>query len=231
MAQPEVSVLVYLKSKRAMAAFGLAAAVTAAAVLDPFVEFLANRGCFGTGNFTDHSNVDVLPGLAIGLAFLAIVIAGSAWRALSRRRYAPAWLRACAVVSGRTSFARLFPSIFAAQLAMLWSMETLEQLVVAGRPLGGTLWLGAPAPIALALHAAGGFALTFALARVVRWSAETLAHAVVAVCEFFRAHAPVRSLRRRSQRRVAVRFLEPMLARLSGRAPPLSHLAAMFVSP
>jgi hypothetical protein len=227
-AQPEVSPLVFLKSKRATAAFGLAAAVTAAAVLDPLVEFLANRGCFGTGNFTDHSNVDVLPSLAMGLLFLAIVVAGSAWRALSRRRYAPAWLRACAV---RTTVTRLFPGIFAAQLAMLWSMETLEQLVVAGRPLGGTLWLGAPAPIALALHAAGGFALTLALARVVRWSAETLAHAVVAVCEFFRAHAPVRSLRVRSQHRVAVRFLEPMLARQSGRAPPRSHLAAMFVSP
>jgi len=230
-AKPEDSRLVYVKSKRATAAFCLAVAVTAAAMLDPLVEFLANRGLFGAGNFTDHSNLDVLPGLAIGVAFLAIVIAGSAWRALSRRRYAPAWLRACAVVSGRASAAQLFPGIFAAQLTALWSMETLEQLVVAGRPLGGAVWLGAPAPIALALHAAGGLAFTLVLARIVRWSAETLAHAVVCVCEFFRAHGPGRSHRRRSHARIAAPFLEPILARQSGRAPPRSHLAAMFVSP
>jgi hypothetical protein len=221
---------VHVKSKRATAAFCLAVAVTAAATLDPLVEFLANRGVFGPGNFTDHSNLDVLPGLAIGLAFLAIVVAGLVRRALSRRSYAPAWLRACAVASERTSVATLFPRIFAAQVAVLWSMETVEQVVVAGRPLGGGVWLGAPAPIALAIHAAGGVALTFVLARIVRWSAETLAHVVVAVCEFFRTDASGRARLRRFDRRAAVRFLEPMLARLSGRAPPLSHRVALPAS-
>ena len=42
----------------------------AAAIADPLVEFASNAGWFGAGNFTDHSNLDVVPALFAGVALL-----------------------------------------------------------------------------------------------------------------------------------------------------------------
>ncbi len=218
----EVREPVYPKSMRATLVFCLAAAITAAALMDPLVEFLANRGAFGAGNFTDHSNLDVIPGLTIGCFFVLAVVAGLARRALLRRSYAPAWVRRCASAGEAWSARRRFSLIFVAQLVVLWVMETIEQIAVTGHPLGGAVWLGAPAPIGLALHAFGCVVITLALARLTRWSASTIVDVVAFVRELFRITAPARRHGSRVRARVSRRFLEPILARLSGRAPPLS---------
>ena len=52
--------------------FSVAVAIIAAAVADPILESASNAGLFGHGSFTDHSNLDVLPALCIGLLAVAI---------------------------------------------------------------------------------------------------------------------------------------------------------------
>ena len=192
--------------------------------MDPLVEFLANRGAFGPGDFTDHSNLDVFPALAIAAIFALTVIAGLTRRAFRSQRYAPGWLRQCVSAGCDEAWPTLMPAIFAAQLTVLWTMETIEQMIVAGRPLGGVIWLGAPAPLGLAIHAAGGIILTCALARIIRWSATTIVDIVTFVLEAFRSASASFLHGSPARDRVVARFLEPFLARLSGRAPP--HLIA-----
>jgi hypothetical protein len=65
--------------------FCIAAALVAASVADPLVEFASNRGVFGPGSFTDHSNRDVLPALCAGLAFGAVYVLLRARSILARR--------------------------------------------------------------------------------------------------------------------------------------------------
>jgi hypothetical protein len=51
---------VIVPQKRTIRAwFCLAAALVAASITDPLVEFASNSGMFGPGSFTDHSNQDV----------------------------------------------------------------------------------------------------------------------------------------------------------------------------
>jgi hypothetical protein len=45
-------------------------------------------------------------------------------------------------------------AIFAVQIAALWTMETFEQYAVFGHGFGGTIWLGGPVLMSLAVHAA-----------------------------------------------------------------------------
>ncbi len=45
----------------------------------------------------------------------------------------------------RSSIGGVMVTAFAVQVAVLYAMETIEQVVVRGHPLGGTLWLGGPA--------------------------------------------------------------------------------------
>jgi hypothetical protein len=104
--------IVHVRNALAKAVFCLAAAVTAAAVIDPAIEWLANAGLFGPGRFTDHSNLDVIPVLVLGLLFSVIFVAGQAHRIV--RRFA----------SEVGSIPMLLPVIFALQLLVLWSMET-----------------------------------------------------------------------------------------------------------
>lgn len=209
----------------ARAIFCVAAAVAAAALIDPAVEWMANRGLFGRGAFTDHSNLDVAPALIAAALFALVVLFGLVRRTMNREgRYAPDWLRAYEFVVTPRSVSKLVPAIFALQLLVLWSMETLEQIAVDRHPLGGTIWLGGPVAISLLFHAAGCLALTWLLSRTLHWSAKTIADVITYVRqlqdESTSTPAPPCS---RAFEWDAVRFLEPILARLSGRAPPSLH--------
>jgi len=100
-------------------------------------------------------------------------------------------------------------------------METLEQVAVIGRPLGGIIWLGGPVAVSLLLHAAGCLAFAWLLARALRWSAETIVDVVAFIRQLFCALVPQRTVRPpRALDLAPARFLEPILARLNGRAPP-----------
>jgi hypothetical protein len=156
--------------------FCLAAAVTAAALADPLVEGLSNHGVFGAGRFTDHSNADVLPALGAALILGALFVFSLVRRAVpsSGSGHARAWLRDSRVAVGSRSAVHLFPATFALQLVTLFGAETLEQIAVAGHPLGGSVWLGGPVLVSLGMHAAVGFLVVVVLARVLDWVAQSI---------------------------------------------------------
>lgn len=202
--------------------FRAAAAVTAAAAADPVVERLSDAGFFGAGHFTDRSTIDVLPAVLIASALSAIFVALLARRMLGRSVHAPQWLRTFAAGIAARRLSRTLPSIFGMQIAVLYAMETLEQIAVTGHPLGGTLWLGGPLAAALAIHAIACVLLTWVLAQVVAWSARSIVRAVRFALQLLRTlfasdAAPPVHIRdfKRSK------CIEPYLRVLHGRAPPV----------
>jgi hypothetical protein len=189
--------------------FCLAVAVIAAAVADPLVEFASNAGWFGSGSFTDRSNLDVFPALVVGVGVLALYLIG----------------RAGAILAGTALPRRivsLVPAIFVLQVAALYVMETAEQFVVGGHVLGPTVWLGAPILASLAIHAAFCLTVTFWIARSARGLAVTTLRIMrlIKATASFAAHAFEMLLPRRCDER-SFRQLVPVLCRIGERAPPL----------
>ncbi len=145
--------------------FCLAVAAISAAIADPLVEWASNSGRFGPGNFTDHSSADVMPALLVGGLFVVTHLLLRVRRAL-RSGTAHDFLRASrAAISGRV--VRLLPITFAFQILALYFMETAEQAAVTGHPLGGTIWLGGPALVSLAVHAIACVLVAFAASKVL----------------------------------------------------------------
>ncbi|HTJ27523.1 MAG TPA: hypothetical protein VMA36_15285 [Candidatus Limnocylindria bacterium] len=204
--------------------FCLATALTAAAIADPLVERLSNAGIFGAGRFTDRSNADVVPALCLGALFAALFVLALARRLLARTS-TTRWLRVSDAALSSSVVTRLLPATFAVQIATLFGMETLEQTLVFGRDFGGTVWLGGPLLVSLAIHALACVAVAALLAGLLHRLARHVAEVIAFVRQLILAWAaltpapPARVLLippRRSQ--------EPALARLQGRAPPFPRL-------
>jgi hypothetical protein len=212
-----------MRSSRIFAAwiFRLAVAVTAAATADPILERMSNAGVFGSGQLTDHSNLDVIPALCIAFALSALFVFLLVRRTLVRTTYPPNWLRHCAADIHAQSWRRMLPSIFAMQMICLFVMETLEQIVVAGHPLGGTVWLGAPVVASVLFHLLVCFVSAWALFRALHWSTRAIVRIVRFALEILRklfeqSPPPRLGLRYRA----LPKFIEPYLRALQGRAPP-----------
>ena len=202
--------------------FCIAAATSAATLADPLLESASNAGWFGPGNFTDRSNADVVPALVFSVAlglffalFRARLLIGPRSVAFGRS------LREALGMRASKPLVRLLPAILAAQVGILFCMETLEQVVVDGHPLGGFVWLGAPVAIALGLHAVACIAVTFALARLL----DGLTGVAVHFALFFREIFPKLTLLRRPPAQIFERAIdlaqpEPLASRAGLRAPP-----------
>jgi hypothetical protein len=190
--------------------FCVLAAVVSAAIADPLLEALSNAGFFGPGNYTDHSTLDVLPVLGIG-ALLAV---------LHLSIHVSHLLRNAGLDASETLWA-LLPWIFVAQIAALYGMETVEQIVIGGHALGGAVWLGAPVAISLAAHAATCLLVTFTAAWLLRRCARAalrLAHlALRPIPSASRALRPIILDRAFA---VPARILAPTACRIGERAPP-----------
>jgi hypothetical protein len=187
--------------------------VLAAAIADPLVESVSNAGWFGPGAFTDHSNLDVLPALVCGAVLFLCYLALRVRRELLR-------------ASGealRARVGRLLPFIVAVQLSVLYAMETVEQVVVAGHIMGGTVWLGGPIWFGLCVHAFVGIAVAFGLARLACMCTQTTLRAVRRLLTLAtRAlHAPA-PLAVRGRGMAWVRGNSPVLCRIGNRAPPIA---------
>ena len=194
--------------------FVVAVSAVAAASADTLLESVSDAGGFGPGTFTDRSMADVVPVLVCAVSVAAALVASLVRRALSTR----ASLAAQAVPTVRGAPA-LVPAVVALQLALLFAMETGEQIAVAGHPLGGTIWLGAPAAIALAVHALAAVLCTLGLAGVLR----ALADGVVRVIRFVRRLAipwPATSPALRGFFPFVHRADDDARAPRRGRAPP-----------
>ncbi len=191
--------------------FCIAVAVIAAAVADPLVEAASNAGWFGPGTFTDHSNLDVLPALALGTALVLLHLAERVRREL---------MRASGTALGAHVWG-LVPLAFSVQIVVVYGMETLEQIVVAGHPLGGTVWLGGPIWFSLCVHAAICTALTFGLARLACACTRTTVRAIrqlrALAVRSINGSAPVLLRRRQS---LAFAASSPVVCRIGNRAPP-----------
>jgi hypothetical protein len=200
--------------------FCLGVAVLSAAVADPVVEFASNAGWFGRGNFTDHSNLDVLPAMFAGLLLVALCAVFRAKLALSNPgRLLREFDRAIS-----TRLPQLLAAAFSAQIVVLFVMETSEQLLAWGRILGPTIWLGGPALASLAFHAAVCAAVAGAAARAVRF----FAGATLRVIRLVRALIAWKraALPRVVERRLALeahRQLRAARYAVGERAPPFRY--------
>ncbi len=201
-------------------AFVCVVAVLAAAIADPLVEWASNAGWFGAGHFTDRSTVDVLPTLAVAL--LAACALGGLQIAKLVTGRAAGWLRVSDTVLRKQSLLRALPFAFALQLGVLYTMETLEQLAVRGHLLGGTIWLGGPAPIALLVHAVACVCVALATLRLLRAFTRVASRIIARILEPGSRSAQPPANRSRSRRDAGTSLqLIGVLAHLRERAPPL----------
>jgi hypothetical protein len=201
--------------------FCLAVAVIAAAIADPIVEFASNTGVLGRGSWTDHSNLDVLPALIVGLAALALYIVLKAHAAYTHgNARALTFLRASDRMLGRKLPQFLIPA-FALQIVVLYLMETAEQMAVWGHTLGPAVWLGGPVVISLAVHAIFCVAVAVVVSRCVRTLATTTLRVIRLILELatFSGQAPS-PRRRRLAPAIAFSIGAPVLCRIGERAPP-----------
>jgi hypothetical protein len=186
----------------------LTIAVIAAAIADPIVEFASNAGWLGAGSFTDHSNLDIIPALLLGTGLLALYMVR----------------RARAVLAGRAIPRRivgLLPTVFLLQMTVLYAMETLEQIVVWGHAFAGTVWLGGPVTISLAIHAAICLTITYAIVRSGRTLAATTLRVMrlVGAIASLAAHGAALVLSCRFETRLCKALL-PVPCTIGERAPP-----------
>ncbi|MHB8145773.1 MAG: hypothetical protein ACYDGM_00735 [Vulcanimicrobiaceae bacterium] len=201
-------------------AFVCVVAVLGAAIADPLMECASNAGWFGAGHFTDRSTVDVLPALAVAV-FAACMLAGLQIAKLVTGR-AAGWILASDAVLRKQSLLRALPVAFGLQLAVLYGMETLEQLVVRGHMLGGTIWLGGPAAISLLVHAIVCLCVAFAALRLLR-AFTRVAGSIIARIFEPASRSPQPLANRLRGRRNGIASLQRIcvLAHLRERAPPL----------
>jgi hypothetical protein len=210
-------------SARAIRAwFCVTVALAALAIADPLTEWVSNGGWFGPGNFTDHSNADIIPVVLAGLAFGVLHVASRgcyAARASGRHRHR--WFDAWAGVLDDATVLRLIPRTFAIQIAALWVAESLEQYAIAGHGLGGTVWLGAPVLAALAVHGAFCALVTYAAALAIRALAAPVlrvAALVAAFAKIVRAKGPATIFVGLAAPRL--RAASPLVCQIGERAPP-----------
>ncbi|MEA2718939.1 MAG: hypothetical protein QOJ39_803 [Candidatus Eremiobacteraeota bacterium] len=133
--------------------FVVAVAAIAAALADRIIEGLANHGAFGRAGFTDGSYAVNGPVAVLGAIFMLRFLYLRVRRALCAGRdaqaaRAPAWHKLTPA-----SLALRLGTIFVVQIVALWAMETVEQFAVFGHGFGGTIWLGGPVAMSLAVHA------------------------------------------------------------------------------
>lgn len=188
----------------------LTIAVIAAAIADPIVEFASNAGWFGQGRFTDQSNLDVVPALLFGVGLLALYM----------------FRKARAVLAGRAIPKRitaLLPTVFMFQLLTLYVMETVEQIVAWGHPLGAAIWLGGPLAISLAIHAAICVTVTYVVVRSGRALAATTLRVIRLVGAI--ASLAVQTVAPLATRRfdsLSFKALLPVPCTIGERAPPFA---------
>ena len=155
---------------------------------------------------------DVLPTLLVGAFFLVVQLLRIFRRAYTRLR-----------LEGplRQPLAALLPSIFILQLALLFVIESIEQRIVYGHFLGGALWLGAPIPIALAIHVLFAAGIAFLVATTLR----EFTRRAPALAAAVRLHREGRRTRATDMRRSFAEVFSARPDRVFGavgeRAPPI----------
>jgi hypothetical protein len=206
----------------------LAVALIAAALADPVVESISNTGVLG-GHFADDNHTGVIPTLLGGLLFVLEI---AAMRCVNILRRSPKGSREWFVDVARGistgSGVRDLPFAFGLQLAALFLLESSEQLLVGGKLLGGTAWLGGPIVFSLLTHALIGAGCFLTLRRALRALVTAFASLVGIALDFIllvRSLAEPGALARRCDAPPSRRAQAPHVRQIGGRAPPLLQTA------
>lgn len=170
----------------------------------------------------------IVPVLLTGLVCTTIVAAATFGDALVRAAgYRGDWLANCAQFSARINFLVLAPIVFSLQLALLCAMESIEQIVTFGQPLGFTAALGAPLLLALGVHAlmalfVCGAAVLFS--RALAQAARALTQAVEPyIRRLLRAQSSTPSTQcQYAISRIECARLKPLARRIANRPPPFA---------
>lgn len=202
---------------------GFAIALVAAAIGDPLVETISNTGIFGAG-FVDDSQQSVVAVLTAGV-LLGALLAIARFHLVARTANGASrdWLREVGTALARTSSTRHIAVIFAAQLAVVFVMESAEHVLGRGASIRGLSWLGAPPIFSLALHAIVCLFCAYAARRITR---ALMPRVLAVLCEALErilaalALDAVRGVLGHCPRRVARHFDFRAARRIRGRAPP-----------
>jgi hypothetical protein len=202
--------------------FLAAVALIASAVSDLLVEAIANTGVFGRA-FYDTDDAGIVPSLIAAMLLAGSVIGGHARAACRRSPGRRDRLANVAADLAAHAPLRDVPYILVLQVAALFAMESVEQLVAGGHLAGGLMWLGGPPLIAAAAHVAIGLLCTLGAGWLMRVS---VPHFASLVCSALGLVLCARALKGGA---VFVVRRDPAscnaaqsacVRRISGRAPP-----------
>lgn len=189
---------------------------------DLLIEGLANRGVFGHARYTDGSDAVNGPVAVLGAIFLLRFLYLRVRRALFAGEAGPAAASAAGHAPAPAAIASRLGMIFVVQIGALWVMETYEQFAVVGHGFGGTVWLGGPVAMSLAIHLLVCVVTAFsarAVLRALEPRALRLLRALLALLGTVgTAHRP------RFSRGLAPVIVLPyfVLCRIGVRAPPVA---------
>jgi hypothetical protein len=205
--------------------FICAVAFLAATLGDALVESISNAQLLWHGSYTDRSSLNLRPmsAVALGVFMTTLTLVLTEYLKCAGGSPRELWSSAARVLVP-SDIPSLLPAIFALQIPALFAMETVEQLVVYGHPLGGTLWLGGPILAALFLHALIAATCAFLLACGLTALVQTLLRAVALVLSWFIERlktCPIFVPRSQPIRRTEQTFC---LAHTGKRGPPLFSL-------
>jgi hypothetical protein len=210
-------------------AFCIAAALIAAALGDAVVESVSNTGVLG-GRYNDNNHLGIVPTLHVGTVLLLGMLVLRFIEVLTRSTNSSqgSFIDAARELTPR-SLVQYLPYVFALQLMALFVLESVEQLAVDGKLLGGTEWLGGPIFFSLITHALIGACCTFALGASIRAIVRTFALIVRTAIRFiWLAIASATGGKFYLNRRDALcrRAQEPCVCQIGGRAPPFLQALA-----
>jgi hypothetical protein len=216
--------------------FLIAVALVAAAIADPVVESISNTGVFG-GHYADDNHTGVIPTLLAGLLLMFEIAAVRCFQSLrssnrSNRSNGSngsnGRLADVAREFSTRSPARDLPSVLALQLAVLFMLESTEQLLVGGKLLGGIAWLGGPICFSVVTHALVGSGCLLLLRRLTQAMSTAFASLVRIAIEFVllvRVLGEHGAVLRRRDEPAHLRAQSPHVRQIGGRAPPLLQTA------
>jgi hypothetical protein len=203
--------------------FLLAAALMAAAVGDPLVETISNTGILGRG-YSDNNHLSVIPALIAGGAWALAIVCKRCLELVRNPSERRDWLIDMARSISVRSPLQDVPCVLVLQCAVLFAMESSEQLIAGGRLLGGTAWLGGPIWFSALTHVLLGSLCTLLIARGTRAILRRCAAFVAIALEFIfdafvRGNSGVFAFRRDSSPFRCNQMLH--VHQLGERAPPL----------
>jgi hypothetical protein len=204
-----------------MIMFCFAVAFTAAALAGALVECLSDMGAFGAAPYTDGSIADMVPGLAVGLILATGFVWAVATRMVTPGARPPAWLRRAADITHLGAVQLLLT--LGLQIAILFVMETCEQIALWGHPLGGTIWIGGPIAVSFMLHAIVCLTVAALFLRSLRWLAARVA-VVLSLIKYLLIDLAHPQATDRSTFEIIVLPAVRARRRQHGRAPPLQPL-------